>query len=60
MLKKEIKKVIEEMPSDCTLEGIQYTLYVRSKIEEGLSDIKRGNLISQEEVEKGFAEWLDF
>jgi len=58
MLKEDVKKVIDNMPNDCTLEDIQYSLYVRSKIDKGLKDVENGDLISQEEVERGMVKWL--
>lgn len=32
MLKDEVKQIIDNLPDDCSLEDIQYTLYVRKKI----------------------------
>jgi len=58
MLKEDVKKVIDNMPNDCTLEDIQYSLYVRSKIDKGLKDVENGDLISQEDVERGMKKWL--
>lgn len=51
MLKEEVKKIIDRMPNDCSIEDIQYMLYVRRKVENGLRDIRNGNLISQKEME---------
>ena len=31
MLKEEVKQIIDNLPDDCSLEDIQYFLYVRSK-----------------------------
>lgn len=58
MLKEDVKRVIDNMPNNCTLEDIQYLLYVRSKIDKGLKDIENGDLISQEAVERGMEKWL--
>lgn len=52
MLKEEIKKIIDEMPEDCSLEDIQYTLFVRSKIKKGLDDKEQGNVVPHKEVMK--------
>ena len=41
---------IDKLPENCSLEGIQYTLYVRSKIEIGQMDIEEGNLLTHDEV----------
>ncbi|UNC93503.1 hypothetical protein [Candidatus Contubernalis alkaliaceticus] len=58
MLKDEIKQIIDNLPDDCSIEDIQYTLYVKSKILKGLEDIKNGNSITNEEMEKKFDKWL--
>ncbi|WP_163969644.1 hypothetical protein [Oceanobacillus halotolerans] len=58
MLKDEIKKLIDHLPNDCSIEDIQYTLYVRSKIEKGLDDLEKGNIVSHKEMEKRMDKWL--
>ncbi|MBS4025289.1 MAG: hypothetical protein KGZ96_06395 [Clostridia bacterium] len=49
-LKEEIKQIIDNLPDDCSLEDIQYTLYVRSKTQKGLEDIKDGNTFTRTQV----------
>lgn len=56
--KQEVRKLIESLPEDCTLEDIQYHLYVIQKIERGLKDVEEGRIYTQEEVEKRMAKWL--
>ena len=56
--KKEVKKILDHLPDDVGYEDIQYHIYVREKIERGLSDIRNGNVLSQEEVEKRMSKWL--
>ena len=56
--KEEVKKILDQLPDDVSYEDIQYHIYVREKIERGLSDIRDGNLLSQEEVEKRMSKWL--
>jgi len=58
MLKDEIKQIIDNLPDDCSIEDIQYTIYVKSKILKGLEDFKSGNTITDEEMEKKFDKWL--
>ncbi|MBI4745098.1 MAG: hypothetical protein HY786_00770, partial [Deltaproteobacteria bacterium] len=43
---------------DCSLEDVQYHLYVLQKIERGLKDAAEGRTYTQEEVEKRMAKWL--
>lgn len=58
MLKDEVKQMIDQLPEDCSIEDIQYTLYVRSKIQKGLKDIEEGNVLSTEEVKTRMDKWL--
>jgi predicted transcriptional regulator len=57
-LKKEVIKIIESLPEDCTLEEIQYHLYVREKVERGIKAIDEGQVVSQAEAEDEVKGWL--
>jgi len=50
------------LPEDASLEDIQYHIYVRQKIEQGLADVEAGRVIShaevQHEVQQRLAKWL--
>ncbi len=50
--KEEVSNLLEGLPDDCSLEDIQYHLYVLQKIEKGLKDVKDGRVYTQDEVEK--------
>lgn len=58
VVKEQVIELIKSLPDDCTLEDIQYHLYVREKVERGIRAIDEGRLVSQEEVEKKVKEWL--
>ncbi|WP_176720350.1 hypothetical protein [Desulfuribacillus stibiiarsenatis] len=55
MLKDEIKKAIDDMPEDCSIEDIQYTLYVQTKVRKGLKDLDEGRYVTQDEMEQRFS-----
>ena len=57
--KDEVTKLLSRLPDDCSLEDIQYHLYVLQKIERGRNDAKEGRFYTQEEVEKMMAKWLE-
>ncbi|MCX5805845.1 MAG: hypothetical protein NT010_07240 [Proteobacteria bacterium] len=57
--KQEVKNLLKRLPEDCTLEDIQYHLYVLQKIEQGMLDAEEGRIHTQEEVEKIMAKWLE-
>jgi hypothetical protein len=55
--KEEVQSLLSKLPDDCSLEDIQYHLYVIEKVRNGLEAAESG-AISQEEVEKRFGRWL--
>jgi len=57
--KEEVRKLLDQIPEDATLEDIQYHIYVRQKIEKGLKDVEQGRVLSQEEVERRMSKWLN-
>jgi predicted transcriptional regulator len=57
--KMEVSKLIDTLPDDCSLDDIQYHLYVLQKVERGLKDGEAGRTFTQEEVGKRAAKWLD-
>jgi predicted transcriptional regulator len=59
MIKDDVKQIIDNLPDNCSIEDIQYTLYVQKKIQQGLDDIDKGNFISHEEMEKRMSKWLN-
>ena len=50
--KEKVKKILDTLPDDSSFEDIQYHIYVRSKIEQGLKDIEEGSMLSLEQVER--------
>lgn len=57
--KQEVSDFLKRLPDDCTLEDIQYHLYVLQKIEHGLKDAEEGRVYTQEEAEKMMTKWLE-
>ncbi|MBI2909922.1 MAG: hypothetical protein HYX92_19965 [Chloroflexi bacterium] len=57
-VKQEVRKLLARLPEDCSLEDIQYHLYVLQKIERGIRDSQESRVYSQEEVEKMMAKRL--
>ena len=57
--KEQLRALIERLPDDCTLEDVQYLLYVQQKVERGLEDIRHGRVLSQDEVEQRMSKWTD-
>ena len=51
-------ELIESLPDDCTIDDIQYHLFVRRSVERGLKDIEEGRVLSVEEMERRVGQWL--
>jgi hypothetical protein len=56
--KQEVEALLSKLPDDCSLEDIQYHLYVIEKVRNGLDVADSQGGISQQEVEQRFGEWL--
>jgi predicted transcriptional regulator len=57
--KEEVRRILESLPDDATLEDIQYRIYVRQAIAAGLRDVDEGRVVSQEEVERRMSRWTE-
>lgn len=56
--KDEVEALLKKLPDDCSLEDIQYHLYVIEKIHRGIERAEKEGSISQEEVEKRLNKWI--
>lgn len=56
--KEDVRKILDHIPDNASLEDVQYHIYVLEKIEKGLKDVKEGRVLSQEEVEQRMSKWL--
>ena len=56
--KEIVRKLLDNLPDDCTLDEVQYHLWVRQRIEEGRQEIRDGKYFTQEEMEKDLSEWI--
>ncbi len=57
-LKDQVIEMIKTLPDECSLEDIQYHLYVRAKIERGLRDVERCATSTQDEAEQEVQCWF--
>lgn len=56
--KQEVESLLSKLPDDCSLEEIQYHLYVIEKVRRGLDAIQTRGTISQDESESHLDKWL--
>ena len=54
-IKENIKSLVDSLPDNLTYDDIMYEIYVKQKIEKGLDDIKKGNVLPHEKVKELFA-----
>ncbi len=57
-VKGQILKAIQDLPDDATVESAMERLYVLYKIEQGIEQADRGQVVSQEEVMRRMEQWL--
>ena len=56
--KNEVQQLLNTLPDDCSLEDIQYHLYVIEKVRNGLEIAETQGTLSQDEVEQRLGKWL--
>jgi predicted transcriptional regulator len=56
--KQQVESLLQKLPENCSLEDIQYHLYVLDKVRHGLEDARQHGTVSQEEAEKHLSKWL--
>ena len=57
--KRAVRDLLRKLPDDCSLEDVQYHLYVLQKIERGLGDADEDRVFTQEEADKIMATWIE-
>jgi predicted transcriptional regulator len=58
LTKDKIKKAVDNMPDDFSIEDVIEELIVVDKIEQGLEDVLKGRVYSNEEARKRLKRWL--
>jgi len=56
--KDQVQQILQMLPEDASLEDIQYHIYVRQKIQQGIDDAEAGRILSHAEVQQRLAKWL--
>ena len=57
--KEEIRRILDSLPDDATWEDVQYSIYVRERIERGRCEADQEKLINQDDAESRMKQWLD-
>ena len=56
--KQQVESLLNKLPDNCSVEDVQYHLYVLDKVRRGLEDAQASGTLSQEEAEKRLSQWL--
>jgi len=57
-VKEEVHSLLSRLPDDCSIEDIQYHLYVLEKVRRGLEAADAKGVVSQKEAERVLDQWL--
>jgi hypothetical protein len=55
--KEEIRRMLDTLPDDVTWEDLQYSIYVRERVERGRREADQEHLLDQNEVESRMNRW---
>ena len=53
-VKKEAKRLVNDLPEDASWDDLMYRIYVRQRIESGLRDVEAGRVVDVKEVRARF------
>ena len=56
--KELIRKLLDQMPDDATIEDIQYQIFVLQKIQAGEEDLESGRIMTHDQVMQDLARWV--
>lgn len=56
--KSQAQVVLDRLPDDCTIEDVQYHLYVVEKIRRRIEQADTGQTVPHTEAEKRLEKWL--
>ena len=56
--KEEVHSLLQKLPENCTLEDVQYHLYVIEKVQRGIERAEKEGTIPHEEVERRLGKWI--
>ena len=56
-VKEEVRGLLDKLSDDCSLEDVQYHLYVVEKIRKGVKRAEEDGVLSQDAVERKLSKW---
>jgi hypothetical protein len=58
IVKEEVTSLLERLPEDASIEGVQYHLYVAEKVRNGLNAARTEGTVTQQQAEEKLGKWL--
>ena len=58
LTKEKVRKTIDRLPDNFTIDQVVEELVVLNKIEEGLKDVEQGRVFTTDQVRKELKTWL--
>ena len=55
--KHDVELLLKKLPDECSVEDIQYHLYVMEKIKHGIAVAEEKGALTQEEAEARLSKW---
>ena len=56
-IKEQVRRLLERLPDDCSLEDVQYHLYVIQLLQSRTKVADEDKFVSQQEAERKMARW---
>jgi hypothetical protein len=57
-VKDQVKKIIDNLPDDTTIDDVMHALYIQAKLERAEKSITDGKGISHEDAKQRLQKWL--
>jgi hypothetical protein len=57
-IKQQIQRILDNLPDDCSIEDVQYHLYVAEKIRNRMDSVGKGEFVPQSDAERRLAKWI--
>ncbi len=57
-VKKDVEALLRKLPENCTMEDVQYHLYVIEKVRQGIHRAAHDGSLSHAQVEQRLDRWL--
>jgi hypothetical protein len=57
--KDQVRQLLDSLPDDASLEDVQYSIYVRERIERARKEASEGKWVDEDEIERRMRRWLE-